>query len=202
MLFAFCFLFVGLFRGSFHTLDVGVNLWAASMNMGVFNQATRTIFAVFDTIVIVDITLVVAVFLLILQYIRSCLLLLGAMAGDALLVFLFKSVFMSPRPLNGVFAETGYSFPSGHGTTSVVFFGVIVYLIWKHWDSGKVRPLSIGLCGSMIAVVGFSGVFLNVHWVSDMIGAVFLGAFWLTFYLILFKYLRRAHNELLKKCRN
>ena len=196
LLFAICFLVVGSFRGSFHTIDLGANLWAASINMGFFNLAAQTIFAIFDTIVIVAITSVVAVFLFVLQYRRYCLLLLGAMAGDALLVLLFKTVFMSPRPLNGITAETGYSFPSGHATTSVVFFGMLTYFIWEKWDSAKVRALMGGLLVSISAVVGFSGIYLNVHWFSDIVGAVFLGAFWLILCLLLFKYMERDHKEI------
>ena len=112
---------------------------------------------------------------------------LGAMEGDALLVGLFKTVIMSPRPLNEIIAETGYSFPSGHATSSVVFFGVLTYFAWKHWNSAKVKALTSGLYVSITAVVGFDRIYLNVHWFSDIVGAFFLGVFWLTFCIPFFK---------------
>ena len=109
---------------------------------------------------------------------KYSVLLLGAMIGDALLVDLFKNVVMSPRPLNGIVAASGYSFPSGHTTGSVVFFGILMYFVWKNYSSFKVKALTSGLYVSITAIVGFDRIYLNVHWVSDVVGSIFLGAFW------------------------
>ncbi len=109
------------------------------------------------------------------------------MAGEALLVEFLKIVIMSPRPLNGIIAVTGYSFPSGHTTSCVVFFGILTYFVWKHWNSFKIKASTAGLYVSLTAVVAFDRIYLNVHWFSDIIGAVFLGAFWLAFSIFLFK---------------
>ena len=143
---------------------------------------------VFDTTALVILSLVVAVFLFLTHHRRYSLLLLGAMAGDALLVQIFKMLIMSPRPLNEIIAETNYSFPSGHTTGSVVFFGVLTYFAWVHWGSKKVKVATGGFYVSITALVGFDRIYLNVHWFSDIIGALFLGAFWLSFCILTFKY--------------
>jgi undecaprenyl-diphosphatase len=122
----------------------------------------------------------VASSLFVLHYRRYDLLLLVAMAGDILLVGLFKTVIMSPRPLNGLIVVAGYSSPSGHTTSSVVFFGGLTYFVWKNWTSAKVKALTAGLYVFTTAVVGFDRIYLNVHWFSDIVGSVFLGAFWVT----------------------
>ncbi len=189
MLLAICFFAVAFFRDSFYSVNLSVNLWSASINKGFFTLPAQLIAVVFDTIALAAISLVVAILLAILHQRKYGLLLLGTMAGDALLVDLFKTVIMSPRPLNGIVSETGYSFPSGHTTGSVVFFGILTYFVWKNWGSAKVKALTGGLYISVTAVVGFDRIYLNVHWFSDIVGGIFLGAFWLTFCILLFKYL-------------
>ena len=190
-MFAICFFAVAFFRDSFYSVNLSVNLWSASINKGFFTLSAQLIAVIFDTTALAAISLAVAILLFIFHQRRYGLLLLGAMAGDALLVDLFKTVIMSPRPLNGIVAESGYSFPSGHTTGSVVFFGVLTYFVWKNWGSKKVKVLTGGLYFSVSAVVGFDRIYLNVHWFSDILGGVFLGAFWLTFCILLFKCLMR-----------
>jgi len=109
------------------------------------------------------------------------------MAGDVLLVEFFKAIIASPRPLNGIIVETGYSFPSGHTTSSIVLFGILVYIVWRQWKNMKVKVLAVGLYVSEVGVVGFDRIYLNVHWFSDVLGALFLGAFWVAFCVWMFK---------------
>ena len=193
-----CFFLVAAFRDSLNALNLTINLWSASINTGFFTLAAQTISALFDTTALIIFSVVLAILFFVLHYKRYSLLLLVAMAGDALLVTLFKTIIMSPRPLNGLIVVSGYSFPSGHTTSSVVFFGVLTYFIWKQWGSAKIKALTGGIYVSIMAVAGFDRIYLNVHWFSDIVGSIFLGAFWLTFCILLFKYLvstRRIHGN-------
>lgn len=194
MLLLICFLLVAYFRESFNAIDLSVNLWAASANTGFFTSAAKAISVIFDTTAMIVYSFVLAIILFAFHHRRYGLLLLGAMTADALLVTFFKTAIMSPRPPNGIMVETGYSFPSGHTTSCVVFFGVLTYFVWKQWGSVKVKALTAGLYLSVTAIVAFDRIYLNVHWFSDIVGSVFLGAFWLTFSILLLKHLlsRRA----------
>ena len=184
-----CFLLIAFFRSSFNMINLSINLWSASVNKGFFTLAAQTISFAFDTIALAILSFVVAIFLFVLHHKRYSLLLLGAMAGDTLLVELFKTIIMSPRPLNGLIVASGYSFPSGHTMSSLVFFGVLTYFVWKNWGSVKIKALSGGFYISITALVGFDRIYLNVHWFSDIVGSIFLGAFWVTLCILLFKYL-------------
>jgi len=113
------------------------------------------------------------------------------MAGDTLLVDLFKTIIMSPRPINRIIAASGYSFPSGHETSSVVFFGVLTYFVWKNYGSVKLKAATSGLYVFVAGVIGFDRIYLNVHWFSDLLGSVFLGTFWLTLCTLIFKNLSK-----------
>jgi len=205
MLFLICFLLVAYFKESFNAINLSVNLWSASVSTGFFTLTAQTISVIFDTTVLIVLSFALAILLIAFHYRRYGLLLLGTTAGDALLVTFFKTIIMSPRPLNGIIVETGYSFPSGHTTSCVVFFGVLTYFAWKQWSSTKIKALTGGLYLSVTAVVAFDRIYLNVHWFSDIIGSVFLGAFWLTFSIFLFKKMlssRRSRTIQSKKSRD
>jgi undecaprenyl-diphosphatase len=187
LLFLVCFLLVAYFKEAFNPINSIVNIWSASFNAGSFTLTAKIISVVFDTTALVVLSVILAILLFVLHRRRYGVLLLGAMAGDALLVTFFKMVIMSPRPLNGIIVESGYSFPSGHTTSCVIFFGILTYFVWKHWSSFKIKASTAGLYVSLTAVVGFDRIYLNVHWFSDIVGAVLLGAFWLTLNIFLFK---------------
>ena len=178
---------VVLFRGSFATVNLEVNMWAAAIQVDFFTVLAKGISFALDATVLGAASVLLAVILFIKRHGRYGVLLLGAMAGDVLLVQMCKTLIASPRPINEILAETGYSFPSGHVTGSVVFFGVLTYFAWTHWRSAQVKASTAGLYVAIVAVVGFDRVYLNVHWLSDVTGAVFLGAFWLILSIFVFK---------------
>ena len=192
LLFLAGFVFVALSRSYFTTINLDINAWAASIQTRFITDGATAISITFDTAALVTISLIVAAVLFIGHHKRYGVLLLGSMAGDALLVLLFKTLILSPRPWNEIIAETGNSFPSGHTMGSVVFFGVLTYVAWTHWRSAKVKASTAGLYVAIVAVVGFDRIYLNVHWFNDVLGAIFLGAFWLMFSIVVFNKLLQS----------
>lgn len=189
IVFLVSFLLVDLFKSSFAAVDVQMNSWAESIQIGSFTVVAKGISFAFDTYTLLILTLVAAAILFILHQWKSSLLLGGAMAGDAALVLVCKTLIQSPRPINELIPETGNSFPSGHVAGTLVFFGVLTSLIWQRWRSSKVKVSTSALYIAITFVVGFDRIYLNVHWFSDVIGASLLGAFWLAFVLVSFQIL-------------
>jgi membrane-associated phospholipid phosphatase len=192
LLFLVSFLLVAAFRSSFDGINANVNSWAASINTGSlssFIDAAKVIAVVFDAESLLVISLAVAAILFAMHYWRGSVLLLGAMAGYVVLVEIIKTLVYSPRPVNMLVPETDNSFPSGHVMGSVVFLGALTYLAWQRWNSSKTRLSTGGLYVAITALVGFDRIYLNVHWFSDVIGGCLLGAFWLTFSILVFRYL-------------
>lgn len=113
--------------------------------------------------------------------------------GITIINNLIKVIIARPRPeINKLVTETGYSFPSGHSITSMVFYGYLVYLTYKYINNKKIKiPLIIFLI-LLIPAIGLSRIYLGVHYASDVLCGFLLG----TIYLILFisiskKYLER-----------
>jgi len=78
----------------------------------------------------------------------------------------------------------GYSFPSGHVFSAMAVYGVLIYLIWS---MGKNRALKfIVLLSSifMVFLIGISRIYLNVHYLTDVLVGYAVGLAWLVFCII------------------
>ncbi len=190
-LFLAAFVVLAFSRFLFAGVNLHLNVWAASINLGFFLIPAQGISMAFDAAVLAVVSLTVAAVMLAKKHGCYSALLLAAMAGDLALVETCKILVASTRPTNEVAAAVGYSFPSGHVTGNVVFFGVIAYFAWVHLCSIKARLITASLYVAVIAVIGFNRIYLNVHWLTDVAGGVFLGAFWLTTCILIFKQTRR-----------
>ena len=186
------FLLVAFLRNNFASINLNVNSWIVAIQNNSFTIVAEGIDLIFDTNSLLLISLAVAALLLIRKNLKGAVLLLAAMAGDALLVEITKSFFHTSRPPDMLIPKLGYGFPSGHATGSVVFFGVVTFLIWQHWNSTRVKVTTSLLCGTAIVLIGFDRIYLNVHWFSDVIGGYLLGAFWLTLVLLIFFYAKKS----------
>lgn len=87
-----------------------------------------------------------------------------------------KNVIMRPRPnVMALSHASGYSMPSGHSLTAVVFYGlIIIFLVAKIKDK-KYRKLIDVLLTVLITLIGFSRVYLRVHYFSDVVAGLALG---------------------------
>jgi membrane-associated phospholipid phosphatase len=103
----------------------------------------------------------------------------GFLAASGLLTLILakalKELFQRPRPeLWATIAEDSYSFPSGHALRAVVIYGVLVYWLAQsrpHW-----RPLLWGFYSVLVVAIGFSRLYLGLHWSTDVLGSWVLGA--------------------------
>ncbi len=88
--------------------------------------------------------------------------------------FLGKLWFHHPRPLLAVFHETDFSFPSGHATIAVAFYGYLAYILIKLLKDRYKWPIII-LTVLMAGLIGFSRLYLGVHYLSDVLAGYFVG---------------------------
>jgi len=103
------------------------------------------------------------------------------------LVYIFKEIIQRARPLNQLITETGFSFPSGHATISIVFFGALIYLLFKRNNSLKIKVYSILISVIIIKIICFSRLYLNLHWLTDILGGLILGLIILIFSILVFR---------------
>ena len=101
-------------------------------------------------------------------------------AGNGALIRVLKGVFQRVRPVHehGFVIEQGWSFPSGHASGSLVVYGMMAYLALRLARP----PLSLLIAGALVALflaIGFSRVFLYVHYFSDVLAGFVSGGAWL-----------------------
>ena len=109
---------------------------------------------------------------------KSSLVFVIGVGCSSLLSYLLKDIFARTRPIASLTSAIGYSFPSGHATTSAAFFLLMIYFFKNRFKSKFFRALFIILNVFFFALVGFSRIYLNMHWTSDVIGGFSLGLLW------------------------
>lgn len=112
--------------------------------------------------------------------------LLLSVGGSALLNSLLKALIARPRPspeLVAVFRPLrSQSFPSGHVTFYVCFFGFLFFVAFALLPRGSLaRRLALTFAALPILLVGCSRVYLGEHWPSDTLGAYLWSGVWLAF---------------------
>ena len=123
-------------------------------------------------------TSITALWLWLMRQQRRAVFLVSSVAGAALLNILLKSLFQRERPLDQLISVEGYSFPSGHAMSSMALSLALVIICWRT----KMRWVIVGLAVVYVLVVGFSRVYLNVHYVSDVLAGWVFSGLWV--YLI------------------
>jgi membrane protein DedA with SNARE-associated domain/membrane-associated phospholipid phosphatase len=92
---------------------------------------------------------------------------------------LIKLIVQRPRPeLSPVIDVGGYAFPSGHATTSMIVFGSIAFVFTRRL-SWRTDVWIWTAAGTAAFLIGFSRVYLGVHWFTDVVGGWVLGLLWL-----------------------
>ena len=126
--------------------------------------------------------------LLILRRFASLAQLLVALGGELMTVRLLKGAFARPRPDLSYFVETSGSFPSGHATLSVAFWGTLCVILWREKVLGPTVAL---VSGAVLAfLIGFSRLYLVEHFLSDVVNGWLLGGLWLVIGLAVAEALR------------
>jgi membrane-associated phospholipid phosphatase len=71
----------------------------------------------------------------------------------------------------------GLSYPSGHASNAILSWGVLAYLIYRyaHVDryQGRLASTGVALISLSVCVVS---LFRNTHWLSDLVGGLFIGS--------------------------
>ena len=100
------------------------------------------------------------------------------------LIGTLKRIFKRERPnINRLVNEKGYSYPSGHTMTATCFYGFLIFLIIISNIIIPLKTVLIILLSLIILLVGYTRIYLGVHYLSDVVGAILFGSSYLLLYI-------------------
>lgn len=122
-------------------------------------------------------------------FVADALVIVAFIAAE-LFEILYKSNLTHPRPPENVAHGDGpsitnllepaaglhNSFPSGHMVRTVLVYGLLAFVIRRLAPWPWLRNLAVPLAIVLIVVVAFDRLYLEVHWESDVLGGILLGA--------------------------
>jgi membrane-associated phospholipid phosphatase len=104
----------------------------------------------------------------------------AAVGGNALLNPALKRVFERGRPLDGqgLPLADGFSFPSGHSSSSLVAYGMLAYVLLRTLPRAWHLPAVLAASATAFSV-GASRVFVQAHFATDVVAGFASGSAWL-----------------------
>ena len=81
-------------------------------------------------------------------------------------------------PEGGRLLESTFSFPSGHATIAISFYGFVFYLLFKRYKFfGKIVVVPAAILVGLL--IGLSRIYLGAHFISDVLSGYLVGILWL-----------------------
>ncbi len=120
--------------------------------------------------------------------------------SSLVLMFLLKYIFRRKRPLAPLLqAVRGLSFPSGHAIMAVTFYGLIIYILFHTVKHEELNYFLTATLVVLILLIGFSRIYLRVHYASDVVAGFIIGILWLSISLTVLekieKFIKRTEME-------
>jgi len=143
--------------------------WYSAMTTLSFIGGSGAIFAVATALVVI---------LVLIRYHKAAMVVIGVPAAALALDATLKLVFARPRPHLWASAQRihSFSFPSGHATGSAALAAALTWVAFRHGSRGV--AIAVAVIGILFALgVGFSRIYLGVHWPSDVLAGYALALF-------------------------
>jgi undecaprenyl-diphosphatase len=159
------------------------------------NQIMIGVTALGQPSVLLIVTLSLGIWLLLKRCRPEAITMVIGTVGALGLNYLLKELFRRARPpiWEHVISVTQYSFPSGHAMISLVVYGLSAYLLairFYRW-----RGLIFSLSILLILAIGFSRLYLGVHWPSDVAAGYATGIAWLMACILELEIWHRRRNR-------
>jgi undecaprenyl-diphosphatase len=167
-------------EGESRAFDKAVLLWIHSTFPGWLEGPMRIITALGYYWVVLPLLAVAVAFFYRRGWRLSAILLMVSTAGSVVLTTVLKSVFERARPelVDSGYQASFYSFPSGHATVAVGFYGMLT-LVLAYRLRGIAR-WAVAVSGILVVLlIGFSRLYLGVHYPTDVLAGYLAALLWL-----------------------
>ena len=107
--------------------------------------------------------------------------------GAEIITVGLKHGFQRDRPFfsDPLATESSYSFPSGHASVSLAVYGTLGFIAARHLGSRRAQFAVLAGTTVLVLLIGFSRLYLGVHFLSDVIAGYSLGIAWVALCVVL-----------------
>lgn len=177
----FLILTILVFTNNFSYIDDKIESFILSIRNKNLTDTMNTITNIGSAYSLIVITILLLFFL---KNKKTCLLITLNLIFSFLSSQIVKFILQRERPINiGLVSTSGYSYPSGHSMVSMAYFGFMAYLIYKNISNVFLKIIFIMLFILLSIVIGFSRIYLGVHYFSDVLGGFLLSIFYLSLFI-------------------
>ncbi|HET7271662.1 MAG TPA: phosphatase PAP2 family protein, partial [Rubrobacter sp.] len=180
VIWAFFELIDAVVEGESRRFDRVVLLWIHSTFPGWLNEPMRLVTALGYYWVVLPLLAVVIFLFYRRGWKLSAILLSVSTAGSILLTTFLKAVFERARPelFNSGYHASFYSFPSGHATVALGFYGMLTFIL--AYRLRGIARWAVAVSGVLVVLlIGFSRLYLGVHYPTDVLAGYLAALLWL-----------------------
>lgn len=167
-------------EGESRAFDRAVLLWIHDTSPGWFDGPMRLVTALGYYYVVVPLLAVAALVFYWKGWRLSAVLLVVSTGGSIVLTTVLKGVIQRTRPelFDSGYQASFYSFPSGHATVALGFYGMLtVMLAYRSRGAGRWAVAAGGVL--VLLLIGFSRLYLGVHFPTDILAGYLSALLWL-----------------------
>ena len=111
-------------------------------------------------------------------------------------LFILKNLFNRHRPEIPLIRQAaGLSFPSGHALMSMTFYGLLIHIIYNSVKKAWLKWTLIIALILLILIIGFTRIYLRVHYPSDVFAGYAVGFLWLVTSILFINILEKYHKQ-------
>ena len=133
-----------------------------------------------SVISVILLSLALVLFLTIKGRYKEFIYVVFSLLGGLLAQTFLKNIFAVERPAQSLVGTVGYSFPSGHANMMTILCMSAYAYVFSKTESLCKRRVMLSLMILIPLMVGVSRIYLNAHWVSDVLAGWLFGIFWAT----------------------
>jgi undecaprenyl-diphosphatase len=169
-----------LIEGDVSAVDSAILLTVTKTRTPWLTIAAVDVTALGSTTLVVLFSAFTLVVLLVLRDRLGALQLLAASAGAGILTLLTKNIIERIRPeeVQHLIATSGFSYPSGHSLSTSALYLTIAIIAGRYVQHSGARVAIFLAVSAVLIMVGASRVYLGVHYATDVVSGISLGAAW------------------------
>lgn len=168
-----------ILNGTTESMDQGVLMWIVSQHSSELTDLFTAITKLGSMGTIIPLVSVLSLYILIIRnktYASYIVPWWISIISAQSTMFLIKYIVGRARPVDALISEAGKSFPSGHATFAVACYGFMLAVLLTNRIKTKKTYIAIALLCVTILVIGFSRLYLGVHYPSDVLAGYAVGS--------------------------